>query len=145
FVQALRAHGGEAAVDRAFAHPPRTTLAVLEPGRYLAGDPLPAPIALPPPASGARRILDTTFGAVSLDDLTGRLAVAEAWRGGRIAVDVRGGRARVLVRLRSADPAATLAALREVLPAGVTLHRHGGLLDLDAAGASGAGTVAPGP
>ena len=39
FVRALRARGGQRLLDRAFRNPPRTTAAVLDPARYLAGDP----------------------------------------------------------------------------------------------------------
>ena len=41
FVRALRTRGGQRLLDRAFRHPPRTTAAVLDPSRYLAGDPPP--------------------------------------------------------------------------------------------------------
>ena len=42
FVRALRARGGQRLLDRAFRNPPRTTAAVLDPARYLAGDPAAA-------------------------------------------------------------------------------------------------------
>ena len=78
FVRALRARGGQRLVDRAFRNPPRTTAAVLDPARYLAGDPPPQAVRLP----GARYRLATTFGAEDLVALTGQEGLARSWLGG---------------------------------------------------------------
>jgi len=113
FVRALRARGGQRLVDRAFRHPPRTTAAVLEPRRYLAGDPLPRPLSLP--ASSYR--FTTTFGAEDVVALTGRTELARGWLGGRLGV----GRQGLDLRLATRRPAAAAAALRRALPASAAI------------------------
>ena len=65
---ALRARGRQPA-DRAFRHPPRTTAAVLDPARYLAGDPPPQAVRLP----AASYRFATSFGAEDVAALTGSL------------------------------------------------------------------------
>ena len=54
-MRALRARGGQRLLDRAFRNPPRTSAAVLDPARYLAGDPPAAPRA---PAGRELPLLD---------------------------------------------------------------------------------------
>ena len=86
FVRALRAHGGQRLLDRAFAHPPRTTAAVLDPARYLAGD---------PPAQAGRaagrqlplhdHVRSRGRGRADRDD-----GLARGWLGGRLGVGARG-------------------------------------------------------
>ena len=99
FVRALRAHGGQRLLDRAFAHPPRTSAAVLDPARWIAGDPPPQAVPLP----AGTFTFTSTFGAEDVAALTGegrararlagrapgalaqgpRPAPGEPWRGAR--------------------------------------------------------------
>ena len=81
-MKALREQGGQRLLDRAFRHPPRTTAAVLDPARYLAGDPPAQKVELP----AEKYALETTFGAEDLIALTGRDGLARSWLGGRIGV-----------------------------------------------------------
>ena len=120
FVRALRARGGQPLLDRAFRHPPRTTAAVLDPERYLAGDPPPLAVRLPT----ARYRLATSFGAEDVAALTGSAAIAEGWLGGRMGVGRQGLDLRVLT-LRAA---ALAAALRRVLPRTAAVAIHGRLV-----------------
>jgi len=120
FVKALRARGGQRLLDRAFAHPPRTTAAVLDPARYLAGDPPARAVGLPAGAYG----FTTTFGAEDVAALTGEDALARGWLGGRLGVGPRGLDLRLLTR--SAGAVAT--ALRQVLPASARVAFHGPLV-----------------
>ncbi len=120
FVRALRARGGQPLLDRAFRHPPRTTAAVLDPARYLAGDPPPQPVRLP----GARYRLVTTFGAEDLVALTGTSALARGWLGGRLGV----GRGMLDLRLATRRAAAVAAALERALPARAAVAFHGRLV-----------------
>jgi hypothetical protein len=129
FVAAVRARGGEALVGRALRQPPRTTAAILDPARYLAGDPPAAHVAVPAVPRGARRILDTTFGAEDLVALTGDGTLAARWRGGRIVVDrtaAGGTRTRLLLAVRR--PVEVGAALRKALPATLRVSGGAGLL-----------------
>jgi hypothetical protein len=116
FVQALREAGGEARVNRAFHHPPRTTAAIIDPKRYLHGDPPPAKLKVPKPADGVERELETTFGAEDLYALTGSNDLAATWRAGVLVVDRAGGEGRLWLGLRSSRPGAVVRALRAVLP-----------------------------
>jgi hypothetical protein len=120
FIQALRAAGGEAAVNAAFRRPPRTTASVLDPTRYLEGDPAAEHVPVPAAPPGARRVIDTTFGAEDLVALTGESRLAGSWRGGRIVLD-RGPPDRVTLAIATSQPAAVAAALRATLPAGATV------------------------
>ena len=88
FVRALRARGGQRLLDRAFRHPPRTTAAVLDPARYLAGDPPPQAVRLP----AASYRFATSFGAQDLVALTGERRLARGWLGGRLGVGRAGPR-----------------------------------------------------
>ena len=108
FVRALRARGGQRLLDRAFRHPPRTTAAVLDPSRYLAGDPPAQAVGLP---AGSYDLV-TTFGAEDLIALTGEDAFARSWLGGRLGVGPRGLELRLATR-----EAASVAAARRALPA----------------------------
>jgi hypothetical protein len=117
FVAALRARGGEPLVNRAFRHPPRTTAAILTPGRYLAGDPPGVAVSLPGPSPGEHRTLRTTFGAGDLDALTGQVPVARLWLGGALAVDRGPGHRALWLRLAAHAPRRLAAALRKLLPA----------------------------
>jgi hypothetical protein len=137
FVAALRARGGERLVDRALRRPPRTTAAVLDPSRYLRGDPPAAAVALPPPPSAARRAIATTFGAGDLEALTGSAALATAWRGGRLSLDAwPDGRRLLRLRLRTVAAVAMAATLERVLPADVVVSRSGRFVSVVAAGRS---------
>lgn len=109
FVRALRARGGQRLLDRAFRHPPRTTAAVLDPSRYLAGDPPPRAVRLP---AGSYDLV-TTFGAEDLISLTGQDALARTWLGGRLAVGAKG----LELRLATRAAASVAAALEHALPA----------------------------
>ncbi|HRC07993.1 MAG TPA: hypothetical protein PLV41_07250, partial [Miltoncostaeales bacterium] len=116
FVTTLRARGGEAAVDRAFRDPPKSTLQVLIPERYLAGNRPPVAVTLPKPDARAQRVLSTTFGAADLLALGIDETVVRTWRGGKIALD-RVGRRRILSMVVSTIRPADLArALRRTLP-----------------------------
>ena len=111
FVRALRARGGQRLLDRAFRNPPRTTAAVLDPARYLAGDPPPQPVALP----AGTFSFTTTFGAEDLVALTGRERLARSWLGGRVGVGPRGLDLRLATRgaaLGRRGPRAGAAARR---------------------------------
>jgi hypothetical protein len=120
FVNALRAQGGQRLLDRAFRHPPRTTAAVLDPARYLAGDPPPRRVGLPP----GTYALETTFGAEDLIALTGQDELARSWLGGRIGVGPRGLELRLVAR-RAASVA---SALEHVLPAAAAVGFRGQLV-----------------
>jgi hypothetical protein len=120
FVRTLRARGGQRLLDRAFRHPPRTTAAVLDPARYLAGDPPARLVRLP----HLPYVLATTLGAEDLVALTGQDALAHGWLGGRLGVGARGLELRVATR----GAPAVAAALREVLPARATVASHGQLV-----------------
>jgi hypothetical protein len=109
FVRALRARGGQRLLDQAFRHPPRTTAAVLDPARYLAGDRPGRVLRLP----GGSYDLVTTFGAEDLIALTGRDGLARTWLGGRLGV----GPAGLELRLATRAAASLAAALERVLPA----------------------------
>lgn len=117
FVRALRARGGQRLLDRAFRDPPRTTAAVLDPARYLAGDPPPQPVALP---AGAFSFV-TTFGAEDLVALTGRERLARSWLGGRLGVGPRG----LDLRLATRGAASVAAALERALPRAASIAFHG--------------------
>ena len=117
FVKALRARGGQRLLDRAFAHPPRTTAAVLDPARYLAGDPPPQAVSLPPQSYA----FTTTFGAEDVAALTGKDALARGWLGGRMGVGANG----LELRLATRAAAEVAAALRRVLPAAAQVAFNG--------------------
>ena len=120
FVRALRARGGQRLLDRAFRHPPRTSAAVLDPARYLAGDPLPRRVALPP---GTYRF-STTFGAEDVAALTGQARLARGWLGGRLGVGPRG----LDLRLATRRAPALAAALERVLPRSARVVSRGQLV-----------------
>jgi hypothetical protein len=109
FVRALRTRGGQRLLDRAFRHPPRTTAAVLDPSRYLAGDPPARAVSLP----AGRYDLVTTFGAEDLIALTGQDGLARSWLGGRLGVRPSG----LVLRLATRRAASVAAALERALPA----------------------------
>jgi hypothetical protein len=115
FVQTLRAAGGERLVNAAFRAPPRTTASVLDPSRYLDGDPAALTPPPPPLAAGARRLIDTTFGAEDVAALTGSDAAAATWRGGRITLDQTAAADRVVVVVVTRAPRLVARALRSVL------------------------------
>ncbi len=116
FVKELRRRGGRKLVDQAFRRPPRTTAAILDVQRYFAGDPGPVPTPLPPPAAGARRVIDTTYGAAEIVALTGDRSLASGWRGGRWALDRAGSGRTLTIRLRAANAKRLGEALRRALP-----------------------------
>ncbi len=125
FVRALRARGGQRLLDRAFRHPPRTTAAVLDPARYLAGDPPAQAVRLP----AARYRFATSFGAQDLVALTGERRLARGWLGGRLGVGPRGPRPaprdtrRGVGRLRARARPARLGRGRVPRPARVRPNR----------------------
>ena len=105
FVRALRARGGQRLLDRAFRHPPRTTAAVLDPARYLAGDPPP------------RRVVRLPARELPLRDVVRRRgpgrADREARARARLAGRAPGGRRQGLdLRLATRAAAAAAAALK---------------------------------
>jgi hypothetical protein len=120
FVRALRARGGRRLLDRAFAHPPRTSAAVLDPARFIAGDPPPRAVPLP----AGTFTFTSTFGAEDVAALTGQDALAKGWLGGRLGLSRRG------LDLRLATRAATdvAAALRRVLPRAAQIAVNGRLV-----------------
>jgi hypothetical protein len=120
FVRALRARGGQRLLDRAFAHPPRTSAAVLDPARWIAGD--PAPQAVPLPAGAFT--FTSTFGAEDVAALTGKDALARGWLGGRLGISRRG----LDLRLATRGAARVAAALRHVLPHSARIAFHGRLV-----------------
>ena len=120
FVRALRARGGQRLLDRAFRHPPRTTAAVLDPARYLAGDPPAQAVRLP----AASYRFATSFGAEDLVALTGERRLARGWLGGRMGV----GRAGLDLRLVTRAAAAVASALERALPASAAVAFRGRLV-----------------
>ncbi len=120
FVRALRQRGGQRLLDRAFRHPPRTTAAVLDPSRYLAGDPPARTVSLPARAYD----LETTFGAEDLVALTGRDGLARGWLGGRLGVGPLG----LELRLATRRAATVAAALAHALPRAAEVAHHGQLV-----------------
>jgi hypothetical protein len=74
FVARLHARGGWAAVDAAYADPPRSSEQILHPEKYLdkpRDDPRPVPERLAPP-TGWRSIYSLTLGELGVDVLLGR-------------------------------------------------------------------------
>jgi hypothetical protein len=116
FVSELRRRGGQRLVDKAFRAPPRTTAAVLDPARYLAGDPPPVAIKLAAAPRGWKRTISTTFGAADLSDLVGNADATQEWRGGRLALDANGRRRRLRITLAVKNPGPVVKALRAALP-----------------------------
>ena len=133
FIQALRRDGGQAAVDRAFRQPPRTTAAILDPERYLDGDAPAVKVQLPPPAPGAKRVLREAFGAEDLAALTGERDLAGSWRGGEVAVDRSGDTATLHAALAVDEPAKVAEALRCALPRGARVSSEGDLVRVESA------------
>lgn len=137
FVKAVRADGGERAVDRAFRHPPRTTLAIMKPELYLRGRDAPEPVAAPPTVPGSRRVFNTTFGAADLWALIGDESLAETWLGGRIVVDRDGARGTMHLALLSSRPRQVAVALRTQLPRTAKVDVEGKLVTATNAGPLG--------
>jgi hypothetical protein len=81
FVDALDAAGGQAAIDRAFRHPPSTEEHIIEPQSYLDHD-LPAKVAPPTLGAGEKAVgHPDDFGMLSLLLVLGeRLSFPDAWR-----------------------------------------------------------------
>lgn len=128
FIAAVRAKGGEEAVDRAFRTPPKSTLAIMKPGIWLSGNDTPTAVTLPRPAAGAKRTLSTTFGASDLWAMLNDRTLAESWRGGRIAVDRTGARAAMTLVIASVRPVDLAAALRTKLPASARVTVAGAIV-----------------
>ena len=125
FVKELRARGGRKLVDRAFRNPPKTTAAILDVRRYLAGNPGPLAVTLPRPVAGARRVIDTTYGAAEILALTGNRSLASGWNGGRLSLDRAGNRRILSIRLRANNAKQIGAAFRRSLPAGAKVSVAG--------------------
>jgi hypothetical protein len=120
FVRALRAHGGQRLLDRAFAHPPRTSAAVLDPERWITGDPPAQAVSLP----RGTFTFTSTFGAEDVAALTGKDALARGWLGGWLGISRRG----LDLRLATRAPARVAAALRHVLPLAARVAFRGRLV-----------------
>jgi hypothetical protein len=120
FVRALRERGGQRLLDRAFRRPPRTTAAVLDPSRYLAGDPPARTVRLP----AGSYVFETTFGAEDLIALSGQDELAPWWLGGRLGVGPRG----LDLRLATRRAASVAAALEDVLPPAAAVAFRGQLV-----------------
>ena len=99
FAQALYDKGGWAAIDAAYANPPRSTEHILHPDRYLAGD-APQIVAMPPLTdtlgAGWRQVEANVLGEYFIgyylgQQLSSREAgdAAEGWGGDRYAVHYR--------------------------------------------------------
>lgn len=121
FVEALAKKGGNAAIDRAFTHPPVSTEQVLHPARYLTPD-QPTPVG-PPTADG--KVVDRgTLGEVGLilviahGDIDEKaLRAAAGWDGDAYVTWASGGRTctRLVVAM---DDATERDALLEALRGG---------------------------
>jgi hypothetical protein len=120
-VTELRRRGGQRLLDKAFRHPPKTTAAVLDPARYLAGDPPAVAIKSGSPPRGWRRTISTTYGAGDLSDLTDNQDVTKEWRGGRLTLDAHGQRRRLRIWLAVKNPRPVVTALRKALPNGAAI------------------------
>lgn len=68
FVAALLDKGGQAALDRAFADPPRTSEQVIDPGKYFAKEPRRN---VNPPAADATPFKTGVFGQIALQTILG--------------------------------------------------------------------------
>lgn len=122
FVEALHERGGWAAVDAAYATPPRTTAEILFPERYPAEPPAPVARAAEP-GPPWRLARSSSFGAADLlllltvpgGDPTAAVAdareVVADWRGGRADLYVDGDASLLSVRIATADPARLRDAL----------------------------------
>ena len=111
FVQALYADGGWAAVDAAYANPPRSTEHILHPDRSLAGD-LPQLVSLPPltdtlgagwqqaDADTLGEYLTRLYLAQQIPDEQAEAAAA-GWGGDRYAVHHRQADGALLMALRT--------------------------------------------
>ena len=93
---------------------------MLDPERYIAGD--PAPQAVPLPAGAFT--FTSTFGAEDVVALTGRDALAKGWLGGRLGLSRRG----LDLRLATRAAAGLAAALRRVLPHAAQIAFNGRLV-----------------
>ena len=121
FVTELRRRGGQRLVDNAFRHPPRTTAAVLDPTRYLAGDPPASAVKPASPPRGWHRTISTTYGAGDLGDLTDSQDLTKEWRGGQMTLDAHGQRRRLRIWLAVENSRPVVTALRKVLPRGAAI------------------------
>ncbi len=112
FAQALYEDGGWAALDAAYANPPRSTEHILHPDRYLAGD-LPQLVSLPPLTdtlgTGWRQVDADTLGEYFTrlylaQQIPGEQAeaAAEGWGGDWYAVHHRQADGALVMALRSA-------------------------------------------
>lgn len=134
FVTALRTRGGQALVDRAFAHPPHTTLAVLDPDRFDTPLDVTEPVTMPAPTDGMERIFATQFGAADVLAMVDDMDAALAWRGGRLVVDRSLDRGTLTLRIRTEKPGRTAKLLRAEIPANVTVTVAGRQVTLTASG-----------
>jgi hypothetical protein len=90
---------------------------VLDPSRYLAGDPAPRAVGLP----ARSYAFATTFGAEDLAALTGQPALARGWLGGRLGTGPGG----LDLRLATRGAAPVAAALEQALPASAAVAFRG--------------------
>jgi hypothetical protein len=134
FVTALRARGGQALVDTAFAHPPHTTLAVLDPDRFDTARDVAEPVTMPQPDNEMERIFATEFGAADVLAMVDDMDAALAWRGGRLVVDRALDRGTLTLRLVTDEPQATAKLLSSAIPADVTTKVSGRVVTLTASG-----------
>ncbi|HEU4321896.1 MAG TPA: hypothetical protein VFS21_01995 [Roseiflexaceae bacterium] len=110
FVAELYGQGGWAAVDRAFANPPRSTEQILHPEKYFRGEG-PAQVGIPQLTAGLpgwQLVTEDTLGELYMRIyLEHQLAIAEAvpaaegWGGDRYQV-LRDGQGRLALALRTA-------------------------------------------
>lgn len=128
FIKRVRAAGGEAAVDRAFKNPPKSTLAIMKPELYLTGKDAPRRVVVRRPAAGFTRTMNTTFGAADLLALTGDSRIAEAWQGGRLAVDRNGANRTLTILIATSNPRALATGLRASLPESATVRVTGSIV-----------------
>lgn len=135
FVRALRARGGQTLVDRAFVHPPHTTLAVLDPDRFDTAGDVAEPVTMPLPEGGMERIFATEFGAADVLAMVDDLDAALAWRGGRLVVDRSLDRGTLTLVVLTEQPERTAELLKSEIPAKVTVNSAGRVVTLTASGA----------
>ena len=118
FIRERKKQGGWAAIDRAWASPPRTTAEILHPSESFAParDLLPSDSEIPPPP-GYRFAYRDSLGEWSLRFLLRKAAVADAdalaarWRGDRIAFYLKGDRVAFAGKIRMADAPSALRLL----------------------------------
>ncbi|GAB4203955.1 MAG: hypothetical protein OHK0022_28670 [Roseiflexaceae bacterium] len=110
FAALLYSQGGWAAVDRAFANPPRSTEQILHPEKYFAGE-QPIGVGIPQLTTGLpgwQLVSEDTLGELYMRiylehqlDFSQAIPAAEGWGGDRYQV-LRDGQGRLALALRTA-------------------------------------------